>query len=113
MANENGVYGGNGKPRRSGATETQRRKGNRSAARVRILLTLVLFTLIRYAPVDEDVAQKAPRRDEQSRDARDRQAHEIERLRQENERLRDQLAEHAKRIADLERQLALRQQNST
>ena len=54
-----------------------------------------------------------PRRDEQPRDTRDRQALEIERLRQENERLRDQLAEQAKRIADLERQLALRQQNST
>jgi len=53
------------------------------------------------------------RRAEQSRDVRDRQAHEIERLRQENERLREQLAEQAKRIADLERQLALRQQNST
>jgi transposase len=52
-------------------------------------------------------------RDEPSRAARDRQAHEIERLRQENERLREQLAEQAKRIADLERQLALRQQNST
>ena len=52
-------------------------------------------------------------RDEPSRAARDRQAHEIERLRQENERLREQLAEEAKRIVDLERQLALRQQNST
>jgi len=52
-------------------------------------------------------------RDEPSRAARDRQAHEIERLRQENERLREQLAEQAKRIVDLERQLALRQQNST
>src|SRR6266849_3199651 len=57
--------------------------------------------------------KKRSRRDEQSRDARDRQAQEIERLRQENERLREQLAEQAKRIADLERQLALRQQNST
>jgi transposase len=36
-----------------------------------------------------------------------------ERLKHENERLREQLAEQAKRIADLERQLALRQQNST
>lgn len=44
---------------------------------------------------------------------RDRQAQEIERLRRENERLREQIAEHTKRIADLERQLALRQQNST
>jgi transposase len=44
---------------------------------------------------------------------RDRQAHEIERLRRENERLRQQLEEQAKQIADLERQLALRQQNST
>jgi transposase len=43
----------------------------------------------------------------------DSQAREIERLKQENDRLRDQLAEQAKRIADLERQLALRQQNST
>lgn len=57
--------------------------------------------------------KKRSRRAETSRDTRDRQAHEIERLRQENERLREQLAEQAKRIADLERQLALRQQNST
>lgn len=53
------------------------------------------------------------RREEPSRAVADRQAQEIERLRQENERLREQLAEQAKRIADLERQLALRQQNST
>jgi transposase len=57
--------------------------------------------------------KKRPRRDEQPRYADDREAPEIERLRQENERLREQLAEQAKRIADLERQLALRQQNST
>jgi transposase len=57
--------------------------------------------------------KKRSRGEEDSRDARDRQAREIERLKQENERLRDQLAEQAKRIADLERQLALRQQNST
>jgi transposase len=43
----------------------------------------------------------------------DSYAREIERLKQENDRLREQLAEQAKRIADLERQLALRQQNST
>jgi transposase len=42
-----------------------------------------------------------------------RQAEELERLRQENERLRQENTEHKKRIADLERQLALRQQNST
>ena len=57
--------------------------------------------------------KKRSRRDEQPRDTRDRQAQEIEKLRQENERLREQLTEQAKRIADLERQLALRQQNST
>jgi transposase len=64
--------------------------------------------------------KKRARRVEPSRDARDRQAHEIERLKQENERLRKQLAEQdkqiadrEKQIADLERQLALRQQNST
>lgn len=57
--------------------------------------------------------KKRPRRDEAGRDTRDRQAQEIERLRQENERLRQQLEEQAKRIADLERQLALKQQNST
>jgi transposase len=38
---------------------------------------------------------------------------EIERLREENERLRRENAEQAKRIRDLEHQLALRQQNST
>lgn len=38
---------------------------------------------------------------------------EVERLRRENERLRKENAEQAKRITDLERQLALRQQNST
>lgn len=57
--------------------------------------------------------KKQSRGEEPSRDARDRQAQEIERLKHENERLREQLAEQAKRIADLERQLALRQQNST
>lgn len=55
------------------------------------------------------------RRDDDRRAQRreDRQAREIERLKRENERLREQVAEQAKRIADLERQLALRQQNST
>jgi transposase len=57
--------------------------------------------------------KKRVRREAHSRDARDRQAQQIERLKQENDRLREQLAEQAKRIADLERQLALRQQNST
>lgn len=38
---------------------------------------------------------------------------EVERLRQENERLRRENAEQAKRIKDLKHQLALRQQNST
>src|SRR5215204_784402 len=57
--------------------------------------------------------KKQSRRDEPTRDTRDREAHEIERLREENERLRQQLEEQAKRIADLERQLALKHQNST
>src|SRR5437762_1889650 len=57
--------------------------------------------------------EKRWRGGEDAPDARDRLAQENERLRQENERLRKQLAEHLKRIADLERQLALRQQNST
>jgi len=57
--------------------------------------------------------KKRLRREGRSRDASDHQAQEIERLKQENDRLREQLAEQAKRIADLERQLALRQQNST
>ena len=52
-------------------------------------------------------------RDDTARAAADRQAREIERLQRENGRLREQLDEQAKRIADLERQLALRQQNST
>ena len=56
---------------------------------------------------------KRSRRDQPARDTRDRQAQEIERLRDENERLRKQLDEQAKRITDLERQLALKQQNST
>ena len=42
-----------------------------------------------------------------------RPTQEIEQLKQENEKLRDKVAEQAKQIADLERQLALRQQNST
>jgi transposase len=57
--------------------------------------------------------KKRARRDEPTRSARDREAQEIERLREENDRLRKQLEEQAKRIADLERQLALKQQNST
>ena len=52
-------------------------------------------------------------RDDTARAAADRQAREIERLQRENDRLREQLDEQAKRITDLERQLALRQQNST
>lgn len=52
-------------------------------------------------------------REKPTRDERDRQARELERLREENERLREQLEEQAKRIVDLERQLALKQQNST
>ena len=57
--------------------------------------------------------KKGSRRDEPTRETPDRQAQEIERLREENDRLRQQLEEQAKRIADLERQLALKQQNST
>lgn len=57
--------------------------------------------------------RKRSRHDKPSDDERDRHTLEIERLRQENERLRQQLEEQAKRIADLERQLALQQQNST
>jgi transposase len=53
------------------------------------------------------------RREEPTHDTRDRQAQEMERLRQENERLRQQLEEQAKRISDLERELVLKQQNST
>ena len=56
---------------------------------------------------------KRSRRIERLRDFRDRQTQEIERLRRENERLREQLAEQAKQITDLERKLALREQNST
>jgi hypothetical protein len=57
--------------------------------------------------------QKPSRRQEPARDPRDRPVSEIERLHEENARLRQLLEEYAKRIADLERQLALKQQNST
>jgi transposase len=57
--------------------------------------------------------QKPSRRQEPARDPRDRPVSEIERLREENARLRQLLEEYATRIADLERQLALQQQNST
>ena len=57
--------------------------------------------------------KKRSRRDEPTRDPPDRQAQELEQLREENDRLRTLLEEYAKRIADLERQLALKQQNST
>ena len=57
--------------------------------------------------------KKRSGRGEPPRDPRAYGAHEIDRLREENERLRQQLEEQAKRIADLERQLALKQQNST
>ncbi len=56
---------------------------------------------------------KRARGDKPTRDPRDREAQEIEELREENKRLRQLLEEAAKRIADLERQLALKQQNST
>ena len=56
---------------------------------------------------------KRSRRGQEPRDTRDRPGQEIDRLREENDRLRRQLEEQAKRIADLERQLALKQQNST
>jgi predicted RNase H-like nuclease (RuvC/YqgF family) len=55
---------------------------------------------------------KRPRRDEAPVPP-DRHSREVERLREENERLRRQLEEQAKRIVDLERQLALKQQNSS
>jgi transposase len=57
--------------------------------------------------------QKQSRREETTRDPRAGETSEVERLREENERLRALLEESAKRIADLERQLALKQQNST
>ena len=57
--------------------------------------------------------QKPSRREEPTGSPREREMSDIERLREENERLRQLLEESAKRIADLERQLALKQQNST
>ena len=57
--------------------------------------------------------KKRSRRDEPTHHTPDRDAHDIEQLREENNRLRQLLEEYAKRIADLERQLALKQQNST
>ena len=50
---------------------------------------------------------------ESAPDHESRQAYEIERLKQENEKLRNTVGEQAKQMADLQRQLALRQQNST
>jgi transposase len=57
--------------------------------------------------------KKRPSGEKGPRDPNHHDAHEIERLRRENDHLRKQLEEQAKRIADLERQLALRHQNST
>jgi len=57
--------------------------------------------------------QKQSRREEPTPNPRKRETSDVERLREENERLRQLLQEYAKRIADLERQLALTQQNST
>ena len=57
--------------------------------------------------------QKQSRREEAPGRPRERETSDVERLREENERLRQLLEEYAKRIADLERQLALKQQNST
>lgn len=57
--------------------------------------------------------QKPSRDKEPTSGPRDGGTSDIERLREENERLRRLLEEYAKRIADLERQLALKQQNST
>jgi len=53
------------------------------------------------------------RRQDETHATREREAQELERLREENERLRQQIDEQAKRITDLERPLALKQQNST
>lgn len=57
-------------------------------------------------------------REEQARspesvDRKGSRRHEVDRLQRENERLREELAKRDRQIADLERQLALRQQNST
>jgi transposase len=59
--------------------------------------------------------RRPPRQPKSSADVDEvtRRTDELERLRQENERLRQENAEQKKRIADLERELALRQQNST
>jgi transposase len=57
--------------------------------------------------------QKQSRREEPPGRPRERETSDIARLREENERLRRLLEEYARRIADLERQLALKQQNST
>src|SRR3990170_2376937 len=57
--------------------------------------------------------KKRLRRGQEPRDPRDRQTQEIERLREENDRLRKRLDEQARRITDLERQLALKDQNSS
>ena len=50
---------------------------------------------------------------ETSADRESRHGQEVERLKRENDRLREKLAERDRQIADLERQLALRHQNST
>ena len=57
--------------------------------------------------------QKTPARPRESAIPDSDEAQEIERLKRENDRLREELAKRDRQIADLERQLALRQQNST
>lgn len=74
------------------------------------LVTVQWAVQIDRMGVPRDVSQ--PKRRPRT-DAEERLKRENERLRRELAERERQIAEHAKRISDLERQLALRQQNST
>jgi transposase len=74
---------------------------------------VIRYSVVREAEADTARTNRDRRSPEPATPSGSEAPHEIERLRRENERLRKENAEQAKRITDLERQLALREQNST